>query len=164
MMPPSLLKIPDTLSPIMRFLTLLLLAAPAAFAESPCGVDRRAIRCTKYPGADPEDPLREVYLAESTNATISICESIGQAACSCTQDGRMYCGLRSEARADNRLKFAAECRHDGDRSWKYEENQGEYAHMTAKDWGLDPALWPNVSYMAAKVKELTGAEIMASLW
>ena len=32
------------------------------------------------------------------------------------------------------------------------------------DWGLDSALWPNVSYMAAKVKELTGAEIMASLW
>jgi len=32
------------------------------------------------------------------------------------------------------------------------------------DWGLDPALWPNVSYMAQRVKELTGAEIMASLW
>lgn len=32
------------------------------------------------------------------------------------------------------------------------------------DWGLDPALWPNVSYMAERVKDLTGAEIMASLW
>ncbi|KAK5164254.1 uncharacterized protein LTR77_009948 [Saxophila tyrrhenica] len=32
------------------------------------------------------------------------------------------------------------------------------------DWGLDPALWPNVSYMSQRVKELTGAEIMASLW
>ncbi|KAG9560050.1 glycoside hydrolase family 31 protein, partial [Aureobasidium melanogenum] len=32
------------------------------------------------------------------------------------------------------------------------------------DWGLDPALWPNVSYMAAQVKQLTGAEMMASLW
>jgi len=32
------------------------------------------------------------------------------------------------------------------------------------DWGLDPALWPNVSYMAQRVKDLTGAEMMASLW
>jgi alpha-D-xyloside xylohydrolase len=32
------------------------------------------------------------------------------------------------------------------------------------DWALDPALWPNVSYMAQRVKDLTGAEIMASLW
>lgn len=32
------------------------------------------------------------------------------------------------------------------------------------DWGLDPNLWPNVSYMSSKVKELTGAEMMASLW
>jgi alpha-D-xyloside xylohydrolase len=32
------------------------------------------------------------------------------------------------------------------------------------DWGLDPGLWPNVSYMASVVKNLTGAEIMASLW
>lgn len=32
------------------------------------------------------------------------------------------------------------------------------------DWGLDEGLWPNVSYMAERVKELTGAEIMASLW
>lgn len=32
------------------------------------------------------------------------------------------------------------------------------------DWGLDPALWPNVSYMTEPVKQLTGAEMMASLW
>lgn len=32
------------------------------------------------------------------------------------------------------------------------------------DWGLDPALWPDVSSMAATVKNLTGAEMMASLW
>ncbi|KAF4538656.1 Glycoside hydrolase family 31 [Lasiodiplodia theobromae] len=32
------------------------------------------------------------------------------------------------------------------------------------DWGLDPALWPDVADMAAKVKNLTGAEMMASLW
>ncbi|KAB8272677.1 glycosyl hydrolases family 31-domain-containing protein [Aspergillus minisclerotigenes] len=38
-------------------------------------------------------------------------------------------------------------------SWR---NQG--------DWGLDPALWPDVAAMAKKVKDLTGAEIMASLW
>lgn len=32
------------------------------------------------------------------------------------------------------------------------------------DWALDPGLWPNVSFMASQVKELTGAEMMASLW
>lgn len=32
------------------------------------------------------------------------------------------------------------------------------------DWGLDPALWPDVASMAAQVKNLTGAEMMASLW
>ncbi|KAF1356110.1 glycosyl hydrolases family 31-domain-containing protein [Delphinella strobiligena] len=32
------------------------------------------------------------------------------------------------------------------------------------DWALDPAIWPNVSYMAQQVKALTGAEMMASLW
>ncbi|GAB7355523.1 hypothetical protein MBLNU459_g6006t1 [Dothideomycetes sp. NU459] len=32
------------------------------------------------------------------------------------------------------------------------------------DWALDPRLWPNVSYMAQRVKQLTGAEMMASLW
>ncbi|KAK6441773.1 hypothetical protein LTR95_001997 [Oleoguttula sp. CCFEE 5521] len=32
------------------------------------------------------------------------------------------------------------------------------------DWALDPGLWPNVSYMSQRVKDLTGAEIMASLW
>jgi alpha-glucosidase (family GH31 glycosyl hydrolase) len=32
------------------------------------------------------------------------------------------------------------------------------------DWGLDPRLWPDVAAMSKKVKELTGAEIMASLW
>lgn len=32
------------------------------------------------------------------------------------------------------------------------------------DWGLQQSLWPNVSYMSQRVKELTGAEIMASLW
>lgn len=32
------------------------------------------------------------------------------------------------------------------------------------DWGLQPDLWPNVAYMAAYVKNLTGAEMMASLW
>lgn len=32
------------------------------------------------------------------------------------------------------------------------------------DWGLDPALWPNVTTMVAQVKNLTGAEMMASLW
>lgn len=32
------------------------------------------------------------------------------------------------------------------------------------DWGLDSALWPNVASMAAYVKNLTGAEMMASLW
>ncbi|KAL1307007.1 hypothetical protein AAFC00_005636 [Neodothiora populina] len=32
------------------------------------------------------------------------------------------------------------------------------------DWGLDPRLWPNVSYMADQVKQLTGAEMMGSLW
>lgn len=32
------------------------------------------------------------------------------------------------------------------------------------DWGLDPGLWPNVQSMADQVKNLTGAEMMASLW
>ncbi|OJJ33654.1 hypothetical protein ASPWEDRAFT_538993 [Aspergillus wentii DTO 134E9] len=32
------------------------------------------------------------------------------------------------------------------------------------DWGLDPALWPDVASMAQQVKNLTGAEMMASLW
>ncbi|RFU25779.1 hypothetical protein B7463_g10544, partial [Scytalidium lignicola] len=32
------------------------------------------------------------------------------------------------------------------------------------DWGLDPRLWPDVAYMAQQVKNLTGAEMMASLW
>ncbi|KAL5356470.1 glycosyl hydrolases family 31-domain-containing protein [Aspergillus floccosus] len=32
------------------------------------------------------------------------------------------------------------------------------------DWALDPRLWPDVAAMAKKVKELTGAEMMASLW
>ncbi|CAG8938027.1 unnamed protein product [Penicillium salamii] len=32
------------------------------------------------------------------------------------------------------------------------------------DWGLDPNLWPDVAEMAKKVKDLTGAEMMASLW
>ncbi|KAF7596790.1 hypothetical protein BBP40_012389 [Aspergillus hancockii] len=32
------------------------------------------------------------------------------------------------------------------------------------DWGLDPRLWPDVAAMSKKVKDLTGAEIMASLW
>ncbi|KAJ5259587.1 hypothetical protein N7478_012568 [Penicillium angulare] len=32
------------------------------------------------------------------------------------------------------------------------------------DWGLDPRLWPRVAEMSAKVKNLTGAEMMASLW
>lgn len=27
------------------------------------------------------------------------------------------------------------------------------------DWGLDPGLWPDVAYMASRVKELTGAEM-----
>ena len=32
------------------------------------------------------------------------------------------------------------------------------------DWGLDPRLWPDVASMAKQVKDLTGAEMMASLW
>ncbi|PKX97921.1 glycosyl hydrolase, family 31 [Aspergillus novofumigatus IBT 16806] len=32
------------------------------------------------------------------------------------------------------------------------------------DWALDPRLWPDVAPMAKKVKDLTGAEMMASLW
>ncbi|KAE8154103.1 glycosyl hydrolases family 31-domain-containing protein [Aspergillus avenaceus] len=32
------------------------------------------------------------------------------------------------------------------------------------DWGLDPRLWPDVAAMSKKVKDLTGAELMASLW
>ncbi|KAJ9395580.1 CAZyme family GH31 [Paecilomyces variotii] len=32
------------------------------------------------------------------------------------------------------------------------------------DWQLDPRLWPDVASMAEKVKNLTGAEMMASLW
>ncbi|KAJ5261619.1 hypothetical protein N7505_008486 [Penicillium chrysogenum] len=32
------------------------------------------------------------------------------------------------------------------------------------DWGLDPALWPDVAEMARQVKDLTNAEMMASLW
>ncbi|KAJ5350682.1 hypothetical protein N7541_008409 [Penicillium brevicompactum] len=32
------------------------------------------------------------------------------------------------------------------------------------DWGLDPNLWPDVAEMAKKVKDLTNAEMMASLW
>ncbi|RDH32559.1 family 31 glycoside hydrolase [Aspergillus welwitschiae] len=32
------------------------------------------------------------------------------------------------------------------------------------DWALDPRLWPNVAQMSARVKNLTGAEMMASLW
>ncbi|KAJ5614844.1 hypothetical protein N7528_008498 [Penicillium herquei] len=32
------------------------------------------------------------------------------------------------------------------------------------DWALDPRLWPNVAKMSAIVKNLTKAEMMASLW
>ncbi|TID17805.1 putative alpha-xylosidase [Venturia nashicola] len=32
------------------------------------------------------------------------------------------------------------------------------------DWSLDAGLWPDVAGMAAQVKKLTGAEMMASLW
>ncbi|KAJ6031647.1 hypothetical protein N7540_002379 [Penicillium herquei] len=32
------------------------------------------------------------------------------------------------------------------------------------DWSLDPRLWPNVAKMSATVKNLTNAEMMASLW
>lgn len=32
------------------------------------------------------------------------------------------------------------------------------------DWALDPALWPDVASMAQQVKDLTDAEMMASLW
>ena len=32
------------------------------------------------------------------------------------------------------------------------------------DWGLDAGLWPDVQSMADQVKNLTGAEMMASLW
>lgn len=32
------------------------------------------------------------------------------------------------------------------------------------DWALDPGLWPDVAFMSSRVKELTGAEMMASLW
>lgn len=32
------------------------------------------------------------------------------------------------------------------------------------DWALDSGLWPDVAYMAQYVKNLTGAEMMASLW
>lgn len=32
------------------------------------------------------------------------------------------------------------------------------------DWALDPRLWPNVAEMSQKVKKLTNAEMMASLW
>jgi len=32
------------------------------------------------------------------------------------------------------------------------------------DWGLDPRLWPDVAEMSQTVKELTNAEMMASLW
>ncbi|KAL9052775.1 MAG: hypothetical protein Q9162_005195 [Coniocarpon cinnabarinum] len=32
------------------------------------------------------------------------------------------------------------------------------------DWSLDPGLWPNVAQMSAAVKNLTGAEMMASSW
>ena len=32
------------------------------------------------------------------------------------------------------------------------------------DWALDPRYWPNISHMASNVKQLTGAEMMGSLW
>ena len=38
-------------------------------------------------------------------------------------------------------------------SWAY---QGDFA--------LQHDLWPNITYMSQRIKELTGAEIMASLW
>ncbi|KAK4502327.1 hypothetical protein PRZ48_005752 [Zasmidium cellare] len=73
--------------------------------------------------------------------------------------------LHSKLRYENQSEFIqlAQNFHDYDipvsmlvidyLSWAY---QG--------DWALQHDLWPNVTYMSQKVKELTGAEIMASLW
>lgn len=73
--------------------------------------------------------------------------------------------LHSKLRYENQSEFIqlAQNFHDYDipvsmlvidyLSWAY---QG--------DFSLQQNLWPNISYMAEKVKELTGAEIMASLW
>jgi hypothetical protein len=112
----------------MRFLTLFLLAAPAAFAESVCALDKRAIRCIKVAEVGVDDLITQAYLAESETATKSVCESLGQITCSCRGDGLAYC----EAEDDNWYKFARKCKPVGERSWSHEETTSEYAHMSAR--------------------------------
>jgi alpha-D-xyloside xylohydrolase len=73
--------------------------------------------------------------------------------------------LHSKLRYENQSEFIQLAQNFHDRNIPVSMLVIDYQSWAHQgDWGLDPALWPNVSYMAEKVKELTGAEIMASLW
>ncbi|KAI6799557.1 Alpha-xylosidase [Hortaea werneckii] len=73
--------------------------------------------------------------------------------------------IHSKLRYENQTEFIQLAQEFHDRNIPVSMLVIDYQSWVHQgDWGLDPALWPNVSYMAEKVKELTGAEIMASLW
>lgn len=73
--------------------------------------------------------------------------------------------LHSKLRYENQTEFILLSEHFHEYKIPVSLLVIDYQSWAAQgDWGLDPGLWPNVSYMAERVKELTGAEIMASLW
>lgn len=73
--------------------------------------------------------------------------------------------LHSKLRYENQSEFIQLAQNFHDKNIPVSMLVIDYQSWAAQgDWALDPALWPNVSYMAQRVKDLTGAEIMASLW
>ncbi|KAK4892740.1 hypothetical protein LTR27_008839 [Elasticomyces elasticus] len=73
--------------------------------------------------------------------------------------------LHSKLRYENQSEFIQLAQNFHDYNIPVSLLVIDYQSWAAQgDWGLDVGLWRNVSYMAERVKELTGAEIMASLW
>lgn len=73
--------------------------------------------------------------------------------------------LHSKLRYENQTEFILLAQHFHDYGIPVSMLVIDYLSWAYQgDWGLQDNLWPNVSYMSQRVKELTGAEIMASLW
>lgn len=73
--------------------------------------------------------------------------------------------IQSKLRYENQTEFILLAQHFKERQIPVSMLVIDYQSWAHQgDWALDPRLWPDVESMSKKVKELTGAEIMASLW
>lgn len=73
--------------------------------------------------------------------------------------------IQSKLRYENQTEFILLAQHFKERQIPVSMIVIDYQSWAHQgDWALDPRLWPDVEAISEKVRDLTGAEIMASFW